>query len=207
MLALSFPPCVFKQFVAVPFIESGTHTDNQVLNNQSVLAARAALWFTGWRFSQSAKASVRTGLCSCVHSTIDETSRASCPLADGCPNLCNGNGQCTMGQQSWHCECQTGWRGPGCSVAMETSCADNKDNEGGELGRVEHWDREGGIESRTALLSIILLHLVFAKEYRIMAKVKLVALRTGRNRRRRRRNYWSFYYYIITISQVAIIQT
>ncbi|CAG08395.1 unnamed protein product, partial [Tetraodon nigroviridis] len=41
--------------------------------------------------------------------------------ADGCPNFCNGNGQCTMGQQSWHCECQTGWRGPGCSVAMETS--------------------------------------------------------------------------------------
>lgn len=39
-----------------------------------------------------------------------------------------------MGQQSWHCECQTGWRGTGCSVAMETSCADNKDNEGGELG-------------------------------------------------------------------------
>lgn len=53
------------------------------------------------------------------------------PFTDGCPNLCNGNGQCTMGQQSWHCECQTGWRGPGCSVAMETSCADNKDNEGG----------------------------------------------------------------------------
>lgn len=41
-----------------------------------------------------------------------------------------------MGQQSWHCECQTGWRGPGCSVAMETSCADNKDNEGGELQKV-----------------------------------------------------------------------
>ncbi|KAK7922544.1 hypothetical protein WMY93_009446 [Mugilogobius chulae] len=26
-----------------------------------------------------------------------------------------------------------GWRGPGCSVAMETSCADNKDNEGDGL--------------------------------------------------------------------------
>lgn len=56
---------------------------------------------------------------------------------DGCPNLCNGNGQCTMGQQSWHCECQTGWRGPGCSVAMETSCADNKDNEGGKYDSFE----------------------------------------------------------------------
>lgn len=53
-------------------------------------------------------------------------------FADGCPNLCNGNGQCTMGQNSWHCECKTGWRGTGCNVAMETSCADNKDNEGGQ---------------------------------------------------------------------------
>ncbi|XP_062856489.1 teneurin-2 isoform X2 [Trichomycterus rosablanca] len=52
---------------------------------------------------------------------------------DGCPNLCNGNGHCTMGQNSWHCECKTGWRGNGCNVAMETSCADNKDNEGDGL--------------------------------------------------------------------------
>uniref|UniRef100_A0A671NMG3 Teneurin-2 n=1 Tax=Sinocyclocheilus anshuiensis TaxID=1608454 RepID=A0A671NMG3_9TELE len=52
---------------------------------------------------------------------------------DGCPGLCNGNGQCIMGQNSWHCECHTGWRGPGCSVAMETSCNDNKDNEGDGL--------------------------------------------------------------------------
>jgi len=51
---------------------------------------------------------------------------------DGCPDLCNGNGRCTLGQNSWQCVCQTGWRGPGCNVAMETSCADNKDNEGGE---------------------------------------------------------------------------
>uniref|UniRef100_A0A6Q2XEX9 Teneurin-2 n=1 Tax=Esox lucius TaxID=8010 RepID=A0A6Q2XEX9_ESOLU len=52
---------------------------------------------------------------------------------NGCPGLCNGNGQCTLGQNSWHCECLTGWRGPGCSVAMEISCADNKDNEGDGL--------------------------------------------------------------------------
>lgn len=51
---------------------------------------------------------------------------------DGCPDLCNGNGRCTLGQNSWQCICQTGWRGSGCNVAMETSCADNKDNEGGE---------------------------------------------------------------------------
>uniref|UniRef100_A0AAY5EQA9 Teneurin-2 n=1 Tax=Electrophorus electricus TaxID=8005 RepID=A0AAY5EQA9_ELEEL len=52
---------------------------------------------------------------------------------DGCPNLCSGNGQCTMGQNSWHCECKTGWRGTGCNVAMETACADNRDNEGDGL--------------------------------------------------------------------------
>ena len=55
------------------------------------------------------------------------------PLSDGCPGLCGGNGQCTLVQNSWHCECHTGWRGPGCSVAMEITCSDNKDNEGGEV--------------------------------------------------------------------------
>ncbi|KAG5209491.1 hypothetical protein JEQ12_017056, partial [Ovis aries] len=54
-------------------------------------------------------------------------------LSYGCPDLCNGNGRCTLGQNSWQCVCQTGWRGPGCNVAMETSCADNKDNEGDGL--------------------------------------------------------------------------
>uniref|UniRef100_A0A673WTU2 Teneurin-2 n=1 Tax=Salmo trutta TaxID=8032 RepID=A0A673WTU2_SALTR len=54
-------------------------------------------------------------------------------ISNGCPGLCNGNGQCTLGQNNWHCECHTGWRGPGCSVAMEISCADNKDNEGDGL--------------------------------------------------------------------------
>uniref|UniRef100_A0A8B9M3Z9 EGF-like domain-containing protein n=1 Tax=Accipiter nisus TaxID=211598 RepID=A0A8B9M3Z9_9AVES len=34
---------------------------------------------------------------------------------------------------SWQCVCQSGWRGPGCNVAMETACADNKDNEGDGL--------------------------------------------------------------------------
>uniref|UniRef100_A0A8C2ELF3 Si:ch211-12m10.1 n=1 Tax=Cyprinus carpio TaxID=7962 RepID=A0A8C2ELF3_CYPCA len=77
----------------------------------------------------------RDGKCQCEqgwngeHCTI--VSRSS--LADGCPGLCNGNGQCSMGQNSWHCECHTGGRGPGCSVAMETSCNDNKDNEGDGL--------------------------------------------------------------------------
>lgn len=56
----------------------------------------------------------------------------SLSCTDGCPGLCNGNGQCILGQNSWHCECHTGWRGTGCNVAMEISCNDNKDNEGGE---------------------------------------------------------------------------
>ncbi|XP_047658578.1 teneurin-2 [Tachysurus fulvidraco] len=78
----------------------------------------------------------KDGKCEChqgwngEHCTIDYWDETK---EDGCPNLCNGNGQCTMGQNSWHCECKTGWRGTGCNVAMETSCADNKDNEGDGL--------------------------------------------------------------------------
>ncbi|XP_049340437.1 teneurin-2 isoform X4 [Astyanax mexicanus] len=78
----------------------------------------------------------KDGKCECQqgwngeHCTIDYWDET---YKDGCPNLCNGNGQCTMGQNSWHCECKTGWRGTGCNVAMETSCADNKDNEGDGL--------------------------------------------------------------------------
>lgn len=63
---------------------------------------------------------------------IDQSLSLPLSPADGCPGLCNGNGQCIMGQNSWRCECHTGWRGTGCSVAMEISCNDNKDNEGGE---------------------------------------------------------------------------
>uniref|UniRef100_A0A8C2FV74 Teneurin-2 n=1 Tax=Cyprinus carpio TaxID=7962 RepID=A0A8C2FV74_CYPCA len=87
----------------------------------------------------------KDGKCECEqgwngeHCTIgrQSLSKSICllflPLADGCPNRCNGNGQCLLGQNSWHCECKTGWRGTGCNVAMETSCADNKDNEGDGL--------------------------------------------------------------------------
>ena len=53
-------------------------------------------------------------------------------MTDGCPGLCNSNGRCTPDQSGWHCLCQVGWRGAGCDVAMETICADGKDNEGGE---------------------------------------------------------------------------
>uniref|UniRef100_A0A671NYU8 Teneurin-2 n=1 Tax=Sinocyclocheilus anshuiensis TaxID=1608454 RepID=A0A671NYU8_9TELE len=79
----------------------------------------------------------KDGKCECEqgwngeHCTIGR--HAPTPDPDGCPNRCNGNGQCLLGQNSWHCECKTGWRGSGCNVAMETSCADNKDNEGDGL--------------------------------------------------------------------------
>ncbi|XP_005989547.1 teneurin-3 [Latimeria chalumnae] len=52
---------------------------------------------------------------------------------EGCPGLCNNNGRCTLDQNGWHCVCQPGWRGAGCDVAMETLCADSKDNEGDGL--------------------------------------------------------------------------
>ncbi|XP_028573297.1 teneurin-2 isoform X1 [Podarcis muralis] len=79
----------------------------------------------------------KDGKCECregwngEHCTIGRQTTAT--ETDGCPDLCNGNGRCTLGQNSWQCVCQTGWRGPGCNVAMETSCADNKDNEGDGL--------------------------------------------------------------------------
>lgn len=55
----------------------------------------------------------------------------TCP--EGCPGLCNNNGRCTLEASGWHCICQSGWRGAGCHVAMETLCTDGKDNEGGML--------------------------------------------------------------------------
>uniref|UniRef100_A0A663MSW0 Teneurin-2 n=1 Tax=Athene cunicularia TaxID=194338 RepID=A0A663MSW0_ATHCN len=79
----------------------------------------------------------KDGKCECregwngEHCTIGRQTTGT--ETDGCPDLCNGNGRCTLGQNSWQCVCQTGWRGPGCNVAMETACADNKDNEGDGL--------------------------------------------------------------------------
>uniref|UniRef100_A0A4W6E928 Teneurin transmembrane protein 3 n=1 Tax=Lates calcarifer TaxID=8187 RepID=A0A4W6E928_LATCA len=52
---------------------------------------------------------------------------------EGCPGLCNNNGRCTLEASGWHCICQSGWRGAGCHVAMETLCTDGKDNEGDGL--------------------------------------------------------------------------
>ncbi|XP_066570780.1 teneurin-1 [Amia ocellicauda] len=54
-------------------------------------------------------------------------------VKDGCPGLCNGNGRCTLEQNGWHCVCQAGWSGMGCSVVMEMVCDDNTDNDGDGL--------------------------------------------------------------------------
>uniref|UniRef100_A0A8C0E0K7 Teneurin-3 n=1 Tax=Balaenoptera musculus TaxID=9771 RepID=A0A8C0E0K7_BALMU len=70
----------------------------------------------------------RDGKCECSQGWNGE----HCTI-EGCPGLCNSNGRCTLDQNGWHCVCQPGWRGVGCDVAMETLCADGKDNEGDGL--------------------------------------------------------------------------
>ncbi|KAI5624951.1 teneurin-3 isoform X2, partial [Silurus asotus] len=70
----------------------------------------------------------REGQCVCHQGWTGE----HCNI-DSCPGLCNGNGRCVLDQNGWHCLCQPGWRGTGCDVAMETVCADGKDNEGDGL--------------------------------------------------------------------------
>ncbi|XP_057393171.1 teneurin-3 isoform X5 [Balaenoptera acutorostrata] len=70
----------------------------------------------------------RDGKCECSQGWNGE----HCTI-EGCPGLCNSNGRCTLDQNGWHCVCQPGWRGAGCDVAMETLCADGKDNEGDGL--------------------------------------------------------------------------
>ncbi|KAJ8271772.1 hypothetical protein COCON_G00106310 [Conger conger] len=70
----------------------------------------------------------KEGKCECSQGWTGE----HCTI-EGCPGLCNSNGRCTLDQNGWHCVCQSGWRGVGCDVAMETLCADGKDNEGDGL--------------------------------------------------------------------------
>ncbi|KAI7811292.1 odd oz/ten-m3, partial [Triplophysa rosa] len=70
----------------------------------------------------------KDGKCECHQGWTGE----HCTI-EGCPGLCNSNGRCTLDQNGWHCVCQPGWRGAGCDVAMETLCADGKDNEGDGL--------------------------------------------------------------------------
>ncbi|KAJ8407439.1 hypothetical protein AAFF_G00272960 [Aldrovandia affinis] len=70
----------------------------------------------------------KDGKCECSQGWTGE----HCTI-EGCPGLCNSNGRCTLDQNGWHCVCQSGWRGVGCDVAMETLCTDSKDNEGDGL--------------------------------------------------------------------------
>lgn len=69
----------------------------------------------------------KNGTCLCVtgwngkHCTIE-----------GCPASCSNHGQCRVGNEGlWECRCYDGWDGGDCSVALETNCNDNKDNDKG----------------------------------------------------------------------------
>ncbi|XP_073762508.1 teneurin-3 isoform X22 [Danio rerio] len=78
----------------------------------------------------------KDGKCECHQGWTGEHCTVAHPetyVQEGCPGLCNSNGRCTLDQNGWHCVCQPGWRGAGCDVAMETLCADGKDNEGDGL--------------------------------------------------------------------------
>lgn len=46
---------------------------------------------------------------------------------------CSGNGICTTEEGEYRCACSPGWTGNDCSVAVETLCDDDKDNDGGQL--------------------------------------------------------------------------
>lgn len=52
---------------------------------------------------------------------------------EGCPNSCSGHGQCRVNSDgAWECRCYDGWDGRDCSVALEQSCSDGRDNDKGE---------------------------------------------------------------------------
>jgi hypothetical protein len=53
---------------------------------------------------------------------------------EGCPNSCGGHGQCRVNSdEAWECHCYDGWYGRDCSVALEQSCSDGKDNDKGKF--------------------------------------------------------------------------
>lgn len=46
---------------------------------------------------------------------------------------CSQHGQCHVsGELMWECRCYEGWDGADCSVPLEQSCGDNKDNDRGQ---------------------------------------------------------------------------
>ena len=55
---------------------------------------------------------------------------------DGCPRACSGpeHGECLrLEDDLWTCRCRSAWTGPDCSIQLETSCSDGRDNDGDSL--------------------------------------------------------------------------
>ncbi|XP_044730762.1 teneurin-m isoform X2 [Chrysoperla carnea] len=49
---------------------------------------------------------------------------------EGCPNGCSGHGQCRANADgAWECRCNDDWDGKDCSVLLEQSCNDGRDND------------------------------------------------------------------------------
>lgn len=57
-------------------------------------------------------------------------------VAAGCENGCSRHGQCTLENGEYRCDCIEGWAGSDCSLALETNCKDNIDNDGGISYRI-----------------------------------------------------------------------
>ncbi|CAG9766607.1 unnamed protein product [Ceutorhynchus assimilis] len=47
----------------------------------------------------------------------------------GCENACSGHGQCTLEEGLYKCVCIDGWAGFDCSIALESECQDDMDND------------------------------------------------------------------------------
>ena len=52
---------------------------------------------------------------------------------EGCPDGCNGHGECQYVDTMWQCVCTGPHRGKACEITMETACSDGQDNDGGSL--------------------------------------------------------------------------
>ncbi|RZF37225.1 hypothetical protein LSTR_LSTR014116 [Laodelphax striatellus] len=79
----------------------------------------------GWGGECNEHGQCKNGTCLCVtgwngrHCTME-----------GCPNSCSGHGQCRVNLDSlWECRCSEGWDGADCSVLLEQSCSDGRDND------------------------------------------------------------------------------
>ncbi|KAF4528732.1 hypothetical protein B566_EDAN008998 [Ephemera danica] len=67
----------------------------------------------------------KNGTCLCVTGWNGR----HCTL-EGCPNSCSAHGQCKVNTDgAWECRCYDGWDGIDCSVALEQSCSDSRDND------------------------------------------------------------------------------